>query len=218
MSSKVAIIVHSVGGGSLALAKAIAEGVAEFDAEGTEVRVLRAADLRSDDELAADPRFGAAFTEKVRPAPVASVDDFVWADAIVVGGGARYGGPPAALRALLEQTGALWFSGALENKVAGAFATSSSPHGGVELAVISLLASLSHLGMIVVTPGYVDPASQDGGSPYGPVARVGGRGGHLPTAADLGAARSLGRRIAAVTKETAALRSSDAAPAPAWGG
>jgi NAD(P)H dehydrogenase (quinone) len=216
MAIKVAVIGHSVGGGSLQLASAVGAGVIEAAADA-EVRVLRVADLVPDEKLVEDPRFGAAFAAKVAPTPVASIDDLRWADAIVVGGGARFGGPSAALRRFLEDAGPLWFSGELVNKVGGAFATSASPHGGVELATLSLLASLSHLGLILVTPGYVDPASHEGGSPYGPVARAGGRHGHEPTEADLGAARSLGRRIAAVTDKVRGLRDeSQLAGASGW--
>jgi NAD(P)H dehydrogenase (quinone) len=56
---------------------------------------------------------------------------------------------------------------------------------------------MANLGLILVPPGYTDPAMFAGGSPYGATATTGG--GAAPTAADLAAARHQGKRVAEVT-------------------
>lgn len=194
--TNVAIVVHSLSGNTMALAKAIEEGAAGI--EDAEVRVRRVADLVPDDQLLANPRFGQAFAANVASVPVASIDDLSWADAIVLGSGTRFGSASASMRAFIEQAAPLWFTGALVGKVGAAFATASSPHGGMEVTVRDLLTSLMHLGLIIVPPGYGDPVYYRAGSPYGAVAQGGGMQALEPTEDDLVAARFLGKLVTEV--------------------
>lgn len=191
--TNVAIVVHSLGGSSMALAQAIQQGAA--DVEEADVRLLRVADLVPDDQLSANPRFGEAFATKVAPFPVATADDLTWADAIILGSGTRFGSASSSMRAFLEGAAQLWMTGALVGKVGAAFATSSTPHGGVEVTVRDLLTTLMHFGIIVVPPGYADPIYFRAGSPYGAVAQAGGMQGLAPTEDDLAAARFLGKHV-----------------------
>jgi NAD(P)H dehydrogenase (quinone) len=211
MTTQVLIVVHSRSGGSLALARAIAAGAEQ--AEGVEVRLARVPEFVPDGDIEADPRFGALFAQHVAPLPVVGLDDVRGCDALVVGGGTRFGSAAAELRRFLEQLSPLWFSGELVGRVGAAFATASSPHGGQVLAVQNTLAALMHLGLVIVTPGYAEPACHDGGSPYGAVARAGGPQRHLPSDTDLAAAAVLGRRVAAVATPLA--RERELAPAGA---
>lgn len=194
--TKVAILLHSLSGASLQLAKEIAVGAAAV--VGTDIRLHRVPDTVPDEELSADPRFGSIFAAEVEPVPVGAIDDLIWADVIVLGGGTRFGGASGALRLFLEQASALWHGGRLTGKVGAAFATGSSPHGGLEHAALEILTTLMHFGMVIVTPGYAEPIVHEGGSPYGAVARAGGISRHKPTDTDLAVARLLGRRAAEV--------------------
>jgi NAD(P)H dehydrogenase (quinone) len=196
MTTRVLVVVHSRSGGSVALARAIAAGAEQR--AGAAVRLARAPELVPDAEIAADPRFGGLFAEHVAPLPVAGLGDVREADALVVGGGTRFGSASAELRRFLEQLSPMWFSGELVGRVGAAFATASTPHGGQVPAVQSTLTALMHLGLVIVPPGYAEPACHEGGSPYGAVARAGGPGRHVPAEADLAAAAALGRRVATV--------------------
>ncbi len=191
--TNVAIVVHSLGGSTMTLAKAIEEGAAGV--EDVEVRLRRVADLMPDDQIVANPRFGDAFAANVLPIEVATVDDLSWADAIVLGSGTRFGSASSSMRAFIEQAAQLWFTGALVGKVGAAFATASSPHGGMEVTVLDLLTTLMHMGLVIVPPGYADPVYHRAGSPYGAVAQGGGMQGLVPTEDDLAAARFLGKLV-----------------------
>ncbi|MGP4003086.1 NAD(P)H:quinone oxidoreductase [Streptomyces sp. 8N706] len=192
--TKIAVVVHSLAGSTLTLASAVAEGATK--AGDNEVRLLRVPDLRSDEDIAADPRIGRLFSERVAQHPVASTDDLAWADAVILGSGTRFGGMSAAMRNYLEGSASLWMSGALQGKVGAAFAAASTPHGGMEQTVHDLLTAMMHFGMLLVSPGYADQVQFRASSPYGSVAQAGGPTGLLPTEDDLESARFLGRLVA----------------------
>src|SRR2546430_7040087 len=137
MTAQVLIVVHSRSGGSVALARAIAAGAEQAD--GVEVRLARPPEFVPDEEIAADPRFGALFARHVAPLPIAGVDDVRGCDALVVGGGTRVGSAGAELRAFLEQLSPLWVSGELPGRVGAAVAPAASPHGGQGLALQNTL-------------------------------------------------------------------------------
>jgi NAD(P)H dehydrogenase (quinone) len=65
----------------------------------------------------------------------------------------------------------LWLKGEPEGKPTGVFVSTSSLHGGQETTILTLMASLLHLGMIPVGVPYSTQelfTTQGGGSPYGP--------------------------------------------------
>lgn len=192
--AKIAVITHSLAGSAMSLASAVAEGASK--AGDDEVRLLRVPDIRSDEELAAAPHTGALFTERVASHPVATVEDLASADAIILGSGTRFGGMSAAMRNYLESASGLWMSGALQGKIGAAFATASTPHGGMEQTVHDMLTAMMHFGMLIVSPGYGDQIQFAASSPYGAVAQAGGPQGLMPTDADLEAGRFLGTLVA----------------------
>jgi NAD(P)H dehydrogenase (quinone) len=127
---------------------------------------------------------------------LASVDELVQYDAIIMGAPTRYGVMAAELKNVIDQTGPLWSRGALVNKVGSAFTSVSTPHGGHETTLWSMMTTMANLGLIIVPPGYSDPVMFQGGSPYGATATT---SGGAPGEADLAAARHQGKRVAEVT-------------------
>ncbi len=127
---------------------------------------------------------------------LASVDELVQYDAIIMGAPTRYGVMAAELKNVIDQTGPLWNRGALVNKVGSAFTSVSTPHGGHETTLWSIMTTMANLGLIIVPPGYSDPVMFQGGSPYGATATT---GGGAPGEIDLAAARHQGKRVAEVT-------------------
>jgi NAD(P)H dehydrogenase (quinone) len=103
----------------------------------------------------------------------------------------------AELKLVLDQTGPLWGAGRLVDKVGAAFTTVSTQHGGHETTLWSIMTPMANLGMILVPPGYSDPAMFKGGSPYGATATTGAGG---PGEDDLAAARHQGKRVATVAE------------------
>lgn len=200
--ANIAVVVHSLAGSTMALAGAVAEGAAKES--DNEVRLVRVPDLRSDEELAGDPRIGTLFTERVASCPQATHDDLTWADAIILGSGTRFGGMSASMRGFLEGAAGLWMTGALSGKVGAAFAASSTPHGGVEQTIHDLLVAMMHFGMVIVPPGYRDQVQFRASSPYGAAAQAGGPSGLMPTEDDLEASRYLGSLVAETAGRLAA--------------
>ena len=133
--------------------------------------------------------------------PVAKIDDLEHYDAIIIGGGTRFGRMPSQLANFLDQAGGLWFKGALNGKVGAAFTCTAAQHGGQETTLFSIITNLLHFGMVVVglDYGHAGQMTLDeitGGSPYGATTIAGGQGQRQPSENELVGARYQGRRIA----------------------
>jgi len=135
-----------------------------------------------------------------QPAPIATVDELADYDAIAIGAPTRYGRMCAQMATFLDQTGALWKRGALVGKVGAAFTSSASQHGGNEMTLFSTIATLMHLGLVIVGLPYSHATQLSideivGGSPYGATTIAGTKGERLPSEADLSGARFQGRLV-----------------------
>ncbi|WP_375195391.1 NAD(P)H:quinone oxidoreductase [Sphingobium sp.] len=191
----VLIVFHSRDGMTEALAQAVAEGAA---AAGGEVRIRRVREVVSPEVMAMVPGWAdnAARMNHLYAAPTA--DDALWADAILFGTPSRFGLVCSELKAYLDSLGALWARGKLVNKVGSAFASSGSTHGGNEVASLTLFVPMAHFGMVIVPPGFADPAMFEAGTPYGASAVSHNRPGALPSETECAAARFQGRHVTAI--------------------
>ncbi len=102
--------------------------------------------------------------------PIVSEQDMIDCDAIILGSPSYFGNMASPLKKFIDSTGNLWFSGAMEGKPAGVFATASSLHGGQETTLINMMIPLMHFGMVIVGLPYSEKSllyTQSGGSPYG---------------------------------------------------
>ena len=79
------------------------------------------------------------------------------------------------------------------------FCSTSTPHGGNELTLLSMYNPLAHLGFIIVTTGYADASLYKAGTPYG-ASSVSYNQATPPSADDLEVARFQGRRVTEVAK------------------
>ena len=193
---KVLIVFYSRTGVTEALAKAVAEGAAK---EGAELRLRRAREFVGPEVMAQAPGWqeSAAAMNALYPAP--TVEDAVWADAIVLGTPTRFGNMAAELKAYIDSLGGLWFQGRLNGKAGAVFCSSSTPHGGNESTLLSMYIPLAHLGLIIVPTGYADAAMFKAGTPYGASA-ISFNQATPPSAEDLDVARWQGRRVAMVAR------------------
>jgi NAD(P)H dehydrogenase (quinone) len=112
------------------------------------------------------------------------------------------------MRNFLDQTGALWMSGALVGKVGGVFTSTASQHGGQETTLTSFHTTLLHLGMVIVGVPYAEQRLLEmdevsGGTPYGATTIAKGDGSRHPSANELAIARYQGRYTAAIAKTLA---------------
>lgn len=71
-------------------------------------------------------------------------------DAIIVGTPVNYGNIAAQVSTFWARTTGLWKDGALVGKLAGAFSSTGSQHGGNEAALLSMHKVFLHHGMIVI--------------------------------------------------------------------
>lgn len=192
METNVLIAFYSRYGNTRALAEGIAEGAREI--EGVNIRMRRALDLAPEDVISHDERWLAARDEMERLYPEPSNDDFEWADVIFLGSPTRYGNPSAEIKLVIDRTGPLWLAGKLVDKVCSIFTSTSTLHGGNESTILAMMHPMIHLGMIMVAPGYADPAMFAAGTPYGASSVSGPNADELPTDADMAVARFIGKR------------------------
>ncbi|MDJ0388025.1 NAD(P)H:quinone oxidoreductase [Roseomonas sp. E05] len=194
--SKVLVLYYSSYGHIETLAKAIAEGAGQV--AGTEVAVKRVPELVPE-EVAKKSHF-----KLDQEAPVATVNELVDYDAIIIGTPTRYGRMASQMANFLDQTGGLWFQDKLVGKVGSVFTSTASQHGGQETTITSTIVNLMHFGMVIVGLPYsekrlTDITTVNGGTPYGASTIANGDGSRMPSEAELEMARFQGRHVAEVT-------------------
>lgn len=193
--TKVLVLYHSTYGHIEAMAEAVAEGAREVD--GVTVDIRRVPETVPED-VARQSGF-----KLDQAAPIATVDELPGYDAIIIGAGTRFGTVASQMRAFLDQTGGLWFTGALTGKVGGAFTASATQHGGQESTFQGVHNYFLHHGMLVAGLPYAFQGQMrldevTGGSPYGATTITGGDGSRMPSENELEGARFQGRYIAGV--------------------
>ncbi|QDH16341.1 NAD(P)H:quinone oxidoreductase [Swingsia samuiensis] len=197
--AKVLVLYYSTYGHIETMAAAVAEGAR---AAGLEVDVKRVPETVPE-EIAKANHF------KVdQSAPIATPDELVNYDAIIVGAPTRFGRLPAQMAAFWDQTGGLWFKGALIGKVGAVFTSTGVQHGGQETTLYSLMSNLLHHGMVISGlpysfqgQGRMDEIT--GGSPYGATTLAGADGSRSVSENELDGAKFLGQRVAELAKKLA---------------
>lgn len=193
--AKILVLYYSMYGHMERMAQAVAEGAAS--AAGTAV------DLRRVPETMSAEAFAAAGGKTDQVAPVAQPADLGHYDAIVFGTPTRFGNMCGQMRSFLDQTGGLWYGGALVGKVGSVFASSATQHGGQESTILSFHTTLLHHGMVVVGLPYKEQRQIGldeirGGSPYGASTITGMKGERQPSEAELGMAQFQGEHVARI--------------------
>ena len=196
--AKVLVLYHSIYGHIEAMANAVAEGAREVP--GADVVVKRVSETMPPDV------FAQAGGKANQPAPVATPAELSNYDAILFGTGTRFGNMTGQMRNFLDQTGALWLSGALVGKVGSVFCSSATQHGGQESTILTFIPTLLHQGMVVVGLPYAEQRQMGldeikGGSPYGASTIAGGQGERQPSEQELGMARFQGKHVATIAKK-----------------
>ena len=160
MSVRILILYYSRKGSTAELARYSARGVESAGGEAV-VRTVPPISAKTEATEPKIPQSGP---------PFASVTDLEKCDGLLLGSPTRFGNMAAPLKYFLEQTSGLWLKGALVNKPAGVFTSTSSLHGGQESTLISMVLPLIHHGMLWAGIPYSEPAistTRTGGSPYG---------------------------------------------------
>ena len=192
--AKVLVLYYSAYGHIETMANAVAEGARST---GAIVDVKRVPELVPEDVARA------SYYKVDQAAPIAKPDELADYDAIIVGAGTRYGTVASQMRNFLDQTGALWAQGKLVGKVASAFTSSATQHGGQESTILGLIPTFLHHGMAYVGlpyafQGQMGVEAVKGGSPYGASTITDGDGSRQPSEIELEAARYQGAHVAKI--------------------
>lgn len=192
--TKVLVLYYSAYGHIERMAQAVAEGARQAGAEAVVKRVP---------ELVPDDVAKKSGYKLDQPAPVAKPEELANYDAIIFGSGTRFGVVTSQMRNFLDQTGALWASGALVGKVGSAFTASGTQHGGQESTILTLIPTMLHHGMVVAGLPYAFQGQTGvdeikGGSPYGASTITGPDGSRMPSQVELDGARFQGRHVAEI--------------------
>jgi len=196
--AKILVLYYSAYGHIETMAQAVADGARSV--EGVEV------DIKRVPELVPDETAKAAHYKMDQAAPIATVEDLAGYDGLIIGTGTRYGRMSSQMANFLDQTGGLWFRGALNGKVGSAFTSTASQHGGHETTLFSIITNLLHLGLIYVGlpysfQGQMTLDEVTGGTPYGAGTLTGGDGSRQPSENELAGARFQGRHVAEITQK-----------------
>jgi NAD(P)H dehydrogenase (quinone) len=160
---KITIVYYSATGHIAEIAREMAQTA---EKAGAEVRLCRVAELAPAAAVEANPAW-AANAAATADIPVATADDLIWADGVIVGSPTRFGNVAAQLKQFLDTLGGVWHKGLLADKVYSGFTSTGTLHGGHESTLLALSHTFHHFGGIVVAPGYTHPDKFADGNPYG---------------------------------------------------
>jgi NAD(P)H dehydrogenase (quinone) len=184
------VLYYSRHGATEAMAQQVARGVERVPGLVARLRTVPA--VSADCEQSADeiPAAGPLYCE---------LDDLRNCAGLVMGSPTRFGNMAAPLKYFLDQTSSLWLSGALIDKPAGVFTSTSSLHGGQESTLLSMLLPLLHHGMVVAGLPYSEAglmSTTAGGTPYGASHWAGADNSRALDDGEATLCRALGTRVA----------------------
>ena len=186
----VLVLYYSRHGATAAMAQQVARGVEQVAGMAAVLRTVPA--VSADCEKHADeiPADGPLYCD---------LEDLRGCAGLVLGSPTRFGNMAAPLKYFLDQSSSLWLSGALIDKPAGVFTSTSSLHGGQETTLLSMLLPLLHHGMVVAGLPYSEAGlmrTTSGGTPYGASHWAGPDNSRALDGGEAALCRALGARVA----------------------
>jgi len=184
----VLVLYYSRHGKTAQMAKHIARGVEKSGMEAR-LRTVPPVSAETEASLPEIPAEGALYC---------TVDDLKHCSGLLLGSPVRFGNMAAPLKYYLDNTSPLWLTGALINKPAGVFTSSSSLHGGQESTLLSMALPLLHQGMVFAGIPYSEAGllqTESGGTPYGASHWSGNDGERILTDDEVQLCQAQGQRI-----------------------
>jgi NAD(P)H dehydrogenase (quinone) len=157
---QILVLYYSRKGSTAELARHAARGVESAGGEAV---------LRTVPAVSATPEATEAAVPGDGP-PYAALTDLEFCDGLLLGSPTRFGNMAAPLKYFLDTTSRLWLEGALVDKPAGVFTSTTSLHGGQETTLLSMALPLLHHGMLWTGVPYTlrgVTETRSGGGPYG---------------------------------------------------
>jgi NAD(P)H dehydrogenase (quinone) len=173
----VLVLYYSRQGATASMAKLIARGVEQAGDIEARMRTVPSVSPDHQASIPAVPEAGAVYCSEADLSDCAG---------LALGSPTRFGNMASPMKYFLDNTGALWASGALINKPAALFTSTSSLHGGQESTLLSMSLPLLHHGMLICGLPYSEQAlmrTQTGGTPYG-ASHLAGINSDLPLSDD----------------------------------
>lgn len=191
------VLYYSRHGKTEAMAKQLARGVERVTGMEARLRTVPAVSPDTEASLPAVPDSGAVYC---------SYDDLKHCAGLLLGSPVRFGNMAAPLKYFLDGSSPLWLTGALIDKPAGVFTSSSSLHGGQESTLLSMALPLLHHGMLFCGIPYSEPGltnTRGGGTPYGASHWAGVQNENNLTAEEIQLCQAQGERIARLAQQPA---------------
>lgn len=188
------VLYYSRYGATREMANRVAHGIGEMGLEAR-IRTVPAVSAVCEATESDIPDAGDLYVEQ---------NDLEECSGLVMGSPTRFGNMAAPLKYFLDGTGGLWMKGALENKPAGVFTSTSSLHGGQETTLLTMMMPLLHHGMVMVGLPYSEPdlaKTTSGGTPYGASHTAGPDSKQPLTDEEIRLCIGLGRRVATFAKQ-----------------
>ena len=189
------VLYYSRHGATAEMARRIARGIGEV--EGMQAKLRTVPEVSAVCEATEDdiPENGD---------PYVSIDDLRDCAGLALGSPTRFGNMAAPLKYFIDSTSSLWLSGALVDKPAAVFTSTSSLHGGQETTLMSMMLPMLHHGMIITGLPYSETellSTQTGGTPYG-ASHLAGTDSKLPLSEEEAhLCQALGKRLASIAKK-----------------
>lgn len=196
----VLVLYYSRQGATRQLAEQIAAGVEEVAGISARLRTVPSVSTECEAVAPDIPDEGAIY---------ATLDDLRDCAGLALGSPTRFGNMAAALKYYLDSTSSLWLNGALIDKPATAFTSTSSLHGGQEATLLTMLLPLLHHGMVYAGVPYSAREmfeTTSGGTPYGTSHFAGANNERTVDEHERALARFQGRRLAKLAKALRPLR------------
>jgi NAD(P)H dehydrogenase (quinone) len=190
--SEILVLYYSRHGAVRQMAQYVARGIEQVPDVTARLRTVPPVSPLSEATMPAVPEAGA---------PYAELKDLQECIGLALGSPTRFGNMAAPLKHFWDTTGELWLSGKLAGKPAALFTSTSSPHGGQETTLISMMLPLLHHGMVIVGLPYTESelfTSTGGGTPYGASHHAGTASDRPVTDLERKLCIALGRRLAAI--------------------
>lgn len=188
-SPYVLVLYYSRTGATAQMANLIARGVEQVAGIEARLRTVPSVSPNNEATEPAIPQQGAVYCCE---------EDLRHCAGLILGSPTRFGNMAAPLKHFLDSTGGLWVSGALINKPAAVFTSTSTLHGGQESTLLTMINPLLHHGMVICGLPFSLPElnrTSGGGTPYGPSHHAGPKS-DLPISDDEGKlCVAMGKRV-----------------------
>jgi len=159
--NEVLVLYYSHHGAVKQMAQFIARGIAQVSGVTARVRTVPRVSTVAEATEPAVPESGAPYVE---------LRDLEECIGLALGSPTRFGNMAAPMKYFWDSTGSLWMKAALAGKPAALFTSTSTPHGGQETTLTSMMLPLLHHGMLIIGIPYSEPDllnTTGGGTPYG---------------------------------------------------